>query len=360
MAGTLGESSVAADLVAWYRANRRALPWRMDRDPYRVWLAEAMLQQTRVATVIPYYERFLARFPTLADLAASGEAEVLKLWENLGYYSRARNLRRAAIRVVQDFGGRLPDNRDDLLKLPGVGDYMAGAILSIAFDQPVAAVDGNVKRVLGRLFAMDTPVNERAGHELIAARAGELVPADSPGEFNQALMDLGSAICTPRKPDCPHCPLQNHCRAWKEGRQEVLPVRVKRPRPPHADTTAAVIRDRDGKLLLLRRPSCGLLCGLWKCPGAACRPDETPEDGLRRTVAEETGLAVEPVRLLGRIRHQYTHLRITLHVFGCKTIPDHPQPRTDVEWRWVEPGEAAGLALSKVDRQAAELAAVSG
>ncbi|RMF05515.1 MAG: A/G-specific adenine glycosylase, partial [Chloroflexi bacterium] len=232
--------AIRAELLRWYRRNGRALPWRDETDPYRIWVSEVMLQQTQVATVVPYYHRFLARFPTVEALAAASQEQVLKLWEGLGYYARARNLHRAAREIVEKWSGRLPQSGAQLRTLPGFGEYTAAAVASIAFGEPVAAVDGNVKRVLARLFAVETDVTRNPGARHIGQAAQQLLESRHPGDWNQAVMELGATVCTPTSPRCAGCPLRKWCRARQLGLQSELPRRPPRRKVPHYQVTAAV------------------------------------------------------------------------------------------------------------------------
>ena len=222
---TIKPSSVPERILSWYAQHRRDLPWRKTRDPYRIWISEIMLQQTQVDTVIPYYHRFIEKFPVVEDLAEASMEDVLKVWENLGYYSRARNLHAAAGQLVKRSGGRFPENRDGLLLLPGIGPYTAAAIMSFAFGEQIATVDGNVKRVMSRLFAVPEPIDQSPTRRRLHDLAAELVPERNPSEFNQGLMDLGATVCTPRRPSCRSCPLQGLCLAFQEGLQETLPIK---------------------------------------------------------------------------------------------------------------------------------------
>ncbi len=296
--------TVRRRLLAWYRREQRDLPWRRDADPYRVWLSETMLQQTRVETVVPYYERFLARFPDLGALAAADEEDVLRLWAGLGYYARARNLRRAAQIVVRDHGGALPRDADALAELPGVGRDTVGALRSIAFKEPAAIVDGNVRRVLSRLCAAPRLPDTDAWR-----LAGELVPASAPDEFNQALMELGATVCTPRAPACARCPVASVCEARASGTPEAFPapVRKAKPRTVHAFGGLLV---RRGRVLLLRRPSQGLLGGLWEIPNVS----DQPARALVALVRERSGLRVETGEPLGEVRHLFSHIDLTLEL----------------------------------------------
>jgi len=255
--------SIQNSLARWFEKERRDLPWRKTQDPYAIWISEIMLQQTQVATVIPYYERFLKAFPTVHHLAKTNLSKVLKVWEGLGYYSRARNLHRASQVVVNHFAGKVPDNLKDLLSLPGIGRYTAGAILSIAYNKEAPILDGNVKRVLSRLFVVSGhPVRGKTEDHLWQI-SESLLPKGHSNSFNEALMDLGSMICTPKDPLCPKCPLQNLCNG--KGAPERYPGKKDRRNIPHIEAVSAVIQ-RDGKVLLAQRPPRGLLGGLWEFP----------------------------------------------------------------------------------------------
>lgn len=346
------ERRIAALLLAWYDDNRRELPWRREgrADPYAVWVSEIILQQTRVETAGPYFERFMARFPDVQSLAVAELQDVLKAWENLGYYTRARNLHRAARAVVRDHGGRLPQDRDSLLALPGIGPYTAGAVLSIAFGRREAAVDGNVRRVLCRLHEIREPLDRAPTLREVEARAAALVPADRPGAFNQALMDLGSGICTPRGPRCLICPLRVECGAARTGDAEALPVKKRRPPVPHRNAAGAVIRDERGRVLLVKRPDHGLLGGLWKLPGGEIEDGEEPARALERLVAAEVGLEVKADgRPAASVNHTYTHFRLTLRAFVCTWAGGSPEARTCDAWAWAAPGDLDRFPLSGVD-----------
>ena len=347
--------SIRRKLLLWYRKNGRDLPWRKTADPYRIWISEVMLQQTRVETALPYYRTFLRRFPTVQALAGASPDDVLKAWENLGYYSRARHLHEAARIVAERFAGRLPENVEELRKLPGVGGYTAGAIASIAFGKAVPAVDGNARRVLARLFAVTATVDRPAAARQLESLAERLVPESAPGAFNQALMDLASACCTPRKPACGVCPLRANCRARRDGTAEALPRRMKRARIPERQAVSAIVRDRRGRLLVVRRPGKGLLSSLWKLPGGFLRERETPEEGLIRTFREETGVESELLSRAGTVHHSYTHFRLILHVFTVRIVRVKPQPLLCREVRWSTSEELASLAFSKADRKAMDL-----
>ena len=346
----------ANELLRWYDANRADLPWRRDPSPYQVWLAEIMLQQTQVETVIPYYERFLTAFPSIADLAAADLERVLKLWEGLGYYSRARNLHRAAIIVVAEHGGQLPSAASDLIKLPGIGRYTAGAISSIAFGGAAPVLDGNVMRVFARLTDLPDDVSETATRARLWELAAEWLPAERPGDYNQALMELGQRICRPKTPDCPNCPLQAHCRAFQNGTQTQRPLRRKRAAIPHYDVCAGLIRDDHDRLLIARRPLDGLLGGLWEFPGGKRETGESLEDCLRRELREELAIAVDVGDLFTVVDHAFTHFKITLHAFECRylgALPpyDEPQALGALAWAWAQEHELDDYSFGKADRQ---------
>jgi len=345
----LSQHPITSKLLRWYTGHSRDLPWRHTRDPYFIWVSEIMLQQTQVETVIPYYLRFLARFPSVKALAEARTDEVLKIWENLGYYSRARNLHAAAKEIAHRWQGRLPQNRKDLLTLPGIGEYTADAILSIAFSQPLAAIDGNVSRVISRLFALRRPLGSAESREQVRKRANHLLSQKHPGRFNQAIMDLGAAVCTPRTPACLSCPLKGLCSTERLELQEKLPVSRKRPARSHKHMTAAVILDRKKRVLVLQRPASGLLGGLWKFPGGEKGETEAAEEALHRTVREELGLHVRVVKTLASLSHAYTHFRVTFHVYRCTLVRGRVKSLEGLHWKWVSVEELRQLALSKAE-----------
>ncbi|MBN2982052.1 MULTISPECIES: A/G-specific adenine glycosylase [Cohnella] len=308
-------------LLEWYRSQKRDLPWRRSRDPYRIWISEIMLQQTRVDTVIPYYNRFVERFPTVRELAEAPEEDVLKLWEGLGYYSRARNLQAAAKQVTELYGGSIPDDKEAVSGLKGVGPYTLGAIMSIAFNRPVPAVDGNVMRVLSRFFCIDDDIARPATRGKMEVLAEELIPEGEAGEFNQALMELGALVCTPRSPHCLTCPVMECCAGRLAGRETELPVKskAKPPKPQHRLAVLAV-RPDDGRVLVRQRPEQGLLAKLWELPHVEAadveswRSDEAGPDWLAGALAAE-GLRVLPRRYAGEAEHVFSHLHWYLRVW---------------------------------------------
>src|SRR2546425_1696985 len=277
--------SIAERLVPWYRAHRRDLAFRGTRDPYAILVSEVLLQRTRVVSGLPYYERFMARFPTVADLAAAREEEVLRAWEGLGFYGRARNLHRAAKGVVASRGGVLPQRFAELRELPGIGDYTAGAVASIAFGERVPAIDGNAVRVLARVFRLAGDLRRGPARRRLMTIAASLVPASEPGEYNQALMELGATVCRPRAPRCPECPLRTVCGAYISGSPQRYP---EAPPPRHIPVirVAFAVAVRDGKVLLVRRPPTGLLAGLWAFPGGELPPKGSKTATLRKVLTK--------------------------------------------------------------------------
>jgi A/G-specific adenine glycosylase len=328
----------------WYRRNRRDLPWRRTRDPYLVWLSEVMLQQTTVKTATPYYEAFAARFPTVGALAAAKEEDVLARWSGLGYYHRARNLRRAARHLQERHRGRFPKSLEEALAVPGVGLYTASAVLSIAYGAPLPVVDGNVRRVLARLFALRGPEWRKDGPYYNLAE--ELLDREAPGDWNQALMELGATLCTPRKPACPACPVRAHCRAREAGIAEELPEG--RPRPMPVDVTiAAALIERDGRVLLVRRGEGRLLGRMWELPQTSLESKGFPD--LTRELSERHGLETSPGPLVVRARHAITFRRIRLE--GYRTRLRRPPPSDPDRFLWATPQQVAEIPVSSMTRK---------
>lgn len=359
------ESDLAAIQRAtadWFGRHARSLPWRENRDPYRVWLSEVMLQQTQVATVIGYFERFLAAFPTVRELAAADEQQVLRLWEGLGYYRRARQLHAAARQVVAAHDGQFPRQASTLRALPGVGRYTAGAVASIAFDEREPILEANTVRLLARLLAERREVTSGAVQQRLWSAAEELLPTRHVGLFNQALMEIGSLVCTPREPDCAACPLARECRSRAEGLVEQIPAPKRRPKYEDITEAAVVVRHGAQVLVRLRGPD-ERWAGLWdfpRFPLAAESPVER-RDELRRKTAEHTGVSIEPGELLATIRHGVTRFRITLHCFEARRTPSATTarlaPQHATEQRWVAVPELETLPLSVTGRKLAKLLA---
>jgi A/G-specific adenine glycosylase len=294
-----------------------------------------MLQQTQVNTVIPYYHRFLDLFPDVAALARAVLQDVLKCWEGLGYYARARNLHRAAAIVVNRFNGRVPDDWKHFRSLPGVGPYIGAAVLSIAHDRVLAVVDGNVKRVLARIFEDSTPVNGSTAHKLFSRLADILIDPTSPGRYNQALMEVGALVCRPANPRCDQCPVIAFCRAYRHGSVDDYPRRNQRKPVPEMRIAVGVIR-RNGRVLITQRRPDGLLGGLWEFPGGKMKPGETAEAACRREITEEVGLDIRVDSHLTQVRHAYTHFKIVMDVFLCDYIKGTVQLHGPVDHCWID------------------------
>jgi len=334
-------NAIVGPLLAWYDTNKRQLPWRGTGDPYRIWVSEIMLQQTRVAAVLPYYERWIQELPDVQALADVDEERLMKLWQGLGYYSRARNLQKAAQMIVADWGGQFPQSVRELLKLPGVGGYTAGAIASIAFRQPVPAVDGNVLRVAARVAAVREDIMDQAVRKAFHAMMERAMPSQRPGEFNQALMDLGATVCLPHgTPDCGNCPLAELCEANRLGLQSELPVRSKRPERRAEDMTVFLLLS-SGRAALRRRPERGLLAGLWEFPHT---PGSLDEQGVAETV-KAWGLV--PMEWSEKIsaRHIFTHIewRMTGYLLTVRG--------TCESFTWVDRDELQDLAVPSAFRK---------
>lgn len=345
-------SPAPSSLLDWYDRNARSLPWRVspeDRklgliaDPYHVWLSEIMLQQTTVAAVKDYYVKFLRLWPTVTDLARAGDEDVMKAWAGLGYYSRARNLKKCAETVAFEMGGTFPDTEEGLLALPGIGPYTAAAIAAIAFNRPATVVDGNVERVMSRLFEITTPLPDAKPE--IRSVMGDLTPADRPGDFAQAVMDLGATICTPRKPACALCPWMAECRARVSGLAETLPRKApKKVKPTRKGAAFIAIRERDGAVLMRRRPPKGLLGGMTEVPGTVWA-----EDFDLGAAAEHAPITGRWLKRTGIVRHTFTHFHLELDIYTCrlKDLEDAP-----ADFWWSQPEAHDDEALPTVMRKA--------
>ncbi len=313
-----------------------------------------MLQQTRIDQGTPYYERFLARFPTVQDLADAPQDDVMKLWEGLGYYSRARNLHKAAGLVARERQGVFPATAEEWLALPGVGRYTAGAIASIAYGERTPVLDGNVKRVLARLYDIDDPVDAGDTERLLWQLAGDLVPLKAPGDFNQALMELGSEVCTPKGPDCAGCPLRRPCKARAAGVQKQRPVKRPKKAVPHRELVAAVIHRR-ARFLLAKRPEGGMLGGLWEFPGGEVASGETHQEALCRVVDEALGLNIAVGGMIATVNHAYSHFKVTLTAYRCESAKGTPEARTHGALKWVSRARLDDYAFPTVNRKFLEL-----
>lgn len=338
---------IQKNLMQWYRQNNRDLPWRETTDPYRVWISEVMLQQTRIEAVIPYFLRFMKTFPTVNHLAESDLQTVLKLWEGLGYYARARNMHRAAKLICDQYQGRLPSTQSALLQLPGIGDYISAAIASISFSLPAAVVDGNVKRILARIALDPAPINDTATKKHFQSLAEMLLSHEHPGDFNQAVMELGQKLCRPRNPLCTKCPVQKYCGAFRTGQADNYPKKkIKKPVP--LKQMAYAVINREDRWLLVKRPSTGMLGGLWEMPGSEIHPESSPDKQLQKNLLQTTGLRCRVDRYIGNASHAYTHFKVTAAVYQCWYMSGEIRLNGPAEALWVRPDEIAGFPCHKL------------
>lgn len=337
------------ELLGWFEHSRRAMPWRNDRTPYRVWIAEIMLQQTRVTQAEPYYLRFMETFPSIRALAEATQDQVLKAWEGLGYYSRARNLHQAAKMVLSDFGGTFPGTAKEIISLPGIGPYTSAAIGSLAFNLDLAVVDGNVIRVFSRLYALADDVTLAKTKNQIQEWADALLPPGDAGRYNEALMELGALTCTPTSPACGTCPLRATCTAFAKQTQDQFPVKKKKKKVPHLVVGAAVTVADDGKILIAQRRETDMLGGLWEFPGGKREPDETIQECIARELNEELDIHIEVSELITVVKHAYSHFTIELHTYFCHIKCGVPRAIECANYAWVHPFEFADYAFSKAD-----------
>ncbi|MBT4033295.1 MAG: A/G-specific adenine glycosylase [Candidatus Marinimicrobia bacterium] len=354
----LDQQNFSKKLIKWFQAERAHLPvpGRGVSNPYAIWVAEVMLQQTQVTTVWPYYNNWMRDYPTISHLAAAEQDQVLKSWEGLGYYSRARNLHRGAKFVMDEFGGALPVTVTELLEVPGIGPYTSAAIASLAFGETIPLIDGNVLRVFARLTRLKTNITLTKTRSDISLELAKLIPLKYPAAFNQGLMDLGRAVCTPRNPDCANCPINQTCEANQAGDMEDYPVKPQRKSIPHYHIVVGLIR-RDQKLLIQRRPENGLLGGLWEFPGGKIEKGELGEAALLREIKEETGLDIDLGWEIGTINHAYTHFKITLTAWFCDWISGEAQRFAATENRWVYMDELKDYALPKANNKILDILA---
>ncbi len=345
-------------LLDWFDRNKRTLPWRTTRTPYRTWISEIMLQQTRVETVIPYFLRWMELFPDVATLAASDEQSVLKCWEGLGYYHRARALHQTAIIINQTMGCVFPSDPKVMQKLPGIGRYTAGAIASIAFGMRAAALDGNIRRVYSRTADISLPLRSSECEKILWQIADELLDPDRPGDYNEALMDLGNAICTSSNPRCESCPIQPFCLAYVNHTVAMRPVLAAGKAIPHYQVSAAVIRKSENnqpdRFLLAQRPANGLLGNLWEFPGGKIEEDETAQECLQREIREELNSNISIIKPFGTYRHAYTHFRVTLQAFLCEIGDQKPDPVEAQAITWAAAEDLDQFPMGKIDRLIAQ------
>ena len=336
------------NIQTWYTAHHRTLPWRENHDPYRVWTSEVMLQQTQVKTAVPYFLNFMDRFPTVHDLAGADLEIVLKMWEGLGYYARARNFHKAAAMVSTDLNGVIPTDMDQFKRLPGVGEYIGAAVMSIAFGHPAAVVDGNVKRLLARVYALSDPVNRPGSHKKFKPYADRLLDRRDPGTFNQAMMEIGALICTPKNPKCPACPVSKFCMAFKTGQVTDYPRRVKAKKVPTYQIAAGIVRKK-GLLLITRRKLDGLLGGLWEFPGGKLNKNEDAATACIREIREETGITAKIDAHLTTVLHAYTHFKIQMDVFYCSFVSGRVRLNGPMDFCWVKLEDLDQFAFPKAN-----------
>ncbi len=344
-------------LLPWFSTNARGLPWRRNRTPYRVWVSEIMLQQTRVDQVLPYYSRWMKAFPSWIALARAPQSDVLKLWEGLGYYSRARNLHAAAKIIADEYGGDVSRGwkqevqplENYLKKFPGIGNYTAAAIASLAFNADAAVVDGNVIRVLSRLFAFGGDTRDGKGKKQMQAWADALLVKGLSGGFNEAMMELGALICLPKNPKCPECPMKSVCAAFAEGATEKFPVMKKKKKVPHITVGAAVTMNRKGEVLIAQRRQDDMLGGLWEFPGGKQESGETIEECITRELKEELGINTAVGGFVMTVKHAYSHFTMTMHIYRTKIISGRPRPIHCADYEWVKVKDFGKYAYSKAD-----------
>ncbi|WP_442598925.1 A/G-specific adenine glycosylase [Neobacillus sp. D3-1R] len=318
---SLNINDFQSDLISWFTNEKRDLPWRRERDPYRIWVSEIMLQQTRVDTVIPYYQNFMEQFPSLEEFANADEEKILKVWEGLGYYSRVRNLQTACREVQEKYNGVVPNTPNEISKLKGIGPYTAGAVLSIAYGVPEPAVDGNVMRVLSRVLSIWEDIAKPSTRKIFEEAVRKLISHDNPSYFNQALMELGALICTPTSPSCLLCPVREHCSAFEQGAQTDLPVKTKKTKVKDVKLVAGILTDPNGKILIRKRPETGLLANLWEFPNFEIHAElKRGQDEFLDQLKSQHEVTAEINEGLGQIEHVFSHLKWYIQVYSGKII----------------------------------------
>jgi len=341
------------ELVRWFEREHRPMPWRSDPSIYKIWVSEIMLQQTQVVAVIPYFERFIKRFPSFRDLAMADLQSVLKLWEGLGYYSRARHLHQAAKMMVQEYGGKPPRTAEELQRFPGVGSYTAAAIASMAFRDPVPSVDGNLLRVCSRLWGLDTPMREKRLADDIRARLTPLIKTVNPSHFNQALMEIGALLCKPCKPLCSKCLLARLCVAFKMKRTDELPVVKRAGKVPHYRIGVGVVW-KGRKILIARRHEVQMLGGLWEFPGGKQLKKEPLNKTVAREVEEETGMRCRVEEPYVTVKQSYSHFKVTLTAFKCCWLSGRAHAKASAAVKWIRPSELMNYPMPRANRRVVE------
>ena len=346
----------AEALTNWYKYDHRQLPWRETTNPYHIWLSEIMLQQTQVVTVLPYYDKFLKQFPTIKDLARADLNTVLKAWEGLGYYSRCRNLHKAAQLIVEQHDGIFPKTIEAVEALPGIGKSTAGAILTFSFGQKHPLLDGNVKRVLSRLYDINEVISStKLQNSLWEYSTALLEETDDPYSYNQAIMELGATLCSRTKPSCLLCLVRTFCDAAENGTQELRPVKLETRKIPHYNIGVGVIQNQQGQVFIQKRPEEGLLGGLWEFPGGKQENDEAIEKTVLREIKEELELNVDLGEPITTVKHAYSHFKITLYAYHCKLQSGEPKPKACEQWKWVEPTDLKLFPFPKANKKVLEV-----
>lgn len=343
------KKKIQGKLILWYQSNARELPWRILRDPYFIWISEVMLQQTQVETVIPYFWRWKNRFPNIKSVVDASEDDILKVWEGLGYYGRARNIKKTAEILFRQFNCVIPETIRELKKLPGIGDYIAGAIASIAFGLREPALDVNGTRVLSRLFDFQGMVSKTANKNILREYLKELLPDTNVGAFNQAVMDLGAMICLSVNPICAQCPVRNECLALSRNTQLELPVTKEKPTKPHVGVVAAIIT-QNNRVLIDKRPTNGLLGGMWEYPGGKIEQGENHSDAIQRELKEELGITVKMGEIFGVYKHTYTHFSVTVYTYFVEIVSGQPRALEAEKIEWVDIKALWEFPMGKVDR----------
>lgn len=338
-------------LLDWYTKHKRDLPWRGIKNPYLIWLSEIMSQQTRIDQMLPYYVRFIRRFPNVNSLAEADIHDVLMLWEGLGYYSRARNVHKGAQFISDRYGNGFPDTYQAWLEVPGVGPYTAAAVSSIALGQKKAVVDGNVVRFLSRHFGIKEDVTKSGTKAHIQELADELISENDPGSFNQALMEMGSQVCKPRNPDCENCIFRPGCMAFQHAEVESIPYKPVKKKIPHHQIVVGIVQNDGNELLIARRPEKAMLGGLWEFPGGKQEGGETLEEALHRELREELDIEVGQVRFFFKLNHAYSHFKITLHAFHCRLVKGQPKPKASSALQWIKKRQLQDFPFPRANRK---------
>lgn len=350
----MSNSDFAQNILEWYSIHKREMPWRETKDPYKIWISEIMLQQTRVDQAWPYFERFMSEFPTVFDLAKANQQQVLKAWEGLGYYSRARNLHAASKEIVDRYNGNLPSEYDEIINLKGIGPYTAAAITSIAFGKPNAVVDGNVIRVITRYFGIEEDIRSSRTTKQVQAHVDELISGEYPAAFNQGLMEIGSLVCKPANPNCMECPIQAGCIATRTAKTDTIPYKSPAKKKPHKHIGVGIITRKDGKVLIALRPENVMLGGLWEFPGGKQEEGENIQQTVERELKEELEVEVHAYKEFMQLKHVYSHFSITLYAYLCHLVSGDPKPKSSQEVRWVDISELEQYPFPKANKKLTE------